>query len=142
MTMPQSTSDPTREDEFFHRVHHQPKKLLNELLGVPAHIHHVAHHMANPPIERPQSEDEFRYVLQCLEIADEDAVIEEKFGYGVRTANNGDRLVVVWEAHTEYYTYQIWHIINGTHAPPNIRTDLISGLSFSIVPTWRSHHLP
>lgn len=116
--MPQSTSDPTREDEFFHRVHHQPKKLLNELLGVPAHIHHVAHHMANPPIERPQSEDEFRYVLQCLDIADEDAVIEEKFGYGVRTANNGDRLVVVWEAHTEYYTYQIWHIINDTHAPP------------------------
>ena len=117
MTMPQSTSDPIHEDEFFHRVHHQPKKLLDELLGVPAHIHHVAHHMANPPIERPQSEDEFRYVLQCLEIADEDAVIEEKFGYGVRTASNGDRLVVVWEAHTEYYTYQIWHIANNTDTP-------------------------
>jgi len=73
MTMPQSTSDPIRDDEFFHRVHHQPKKLLNELVGVPAHIHHVAHRMTNPPIERPQSEDEFRYVLQCLDIADEAA---------------------------------------------------------------------
>ena len=118
MTIPLSTPDPLHEDDFFHRVHHQPKKLLNELLGMPAHIHHVAHHMANPPIERPQSQDEFRYVLQCLDIADVDAVIEEKFGYGVKTGNNGDRLVVVWETHTEYYTYQIWHIVNNAHTPP------------------------
>ncbi len=94
MTSPLSTHDPIHEDGFFHRLHHQPKKFLNELLGVPAHIHHVAHHMANPPIERPQSQDEFRYVLQCLDIADDDAVIEEKFGYGVRTDPDGDRLVV------------------------------------------------
>lgn len=74
--------------------------------------------MANPPIERPQSQDEFRYALQCLEIKDDDAVIEEKFGYGIRTENTGDRLIVVWESHTEYYTYQIWHIVNDTHIPP------------------------
>ena len=134
MTMPQRTGDPTREDEFFHRVHHQPKKLLNELVGVPAHIHHVAHHMANPPIERPQSEDEFRYVLQCIEIADEDAVIEEKFGYGVRTANNGDRLVVVWEAHTEYYTYQIWHIVSDTHTPPTFGPIAFPNYHFPLSP--------
>lgn len=134
MTMPMSTHDQIHEDDFFHRVHHQPKKLLNELVGVPAHIHHVAHHMANPPIERPQSQDEFRYVLQCLEIADDDAVIEEKFGYGVRTANNGDRLVVVWEAHTEYYTYQIWHIINNAHAPPTFGPIAFPDYHFPLCP--------
>ena len=37
-------------------------------------------------------------------------VIEDAFGYGMKTAASGDRLIVIWQAHTEYYSYQIWHI--------------------------------
>lgn len=31
-------------------------------------------------------------------------------GYGSLTHSSGDRLILVWEAHTEYYSYQVWHI--------------------------------
>ncbi|RMH32773.1 MAG: DUF3422 family protein [Nitrospirae bacterium] len=95
---------------FLQHIHEPPKRYLKEWLDVPAHIHHMAYRMANPPTERPQSREEFRHLLQCLTIPDEDCVVHEKLGYGVKTAENGDRLVVAWEAHTEYYSYQIWHL--------------------------------
>ena len=104
------------EQEFLRRLHERPEKTLEDWLDVPAHIHHVAHRMANPPIERPRSREEFRQILQALTVPPETAVLHEKFGYGVRTDANGDRLIVVWQAHTEYYSYQIWHIpMDKTH---------------------------
>lgn len=33
------------------------------------------------------------------------------------TASNGDRLIAIWEAHTEYYSYQIWHIPGRSNQP-------------------------
>ena len=56
---------------------------------MPAHIHHVAHRMANPPLDRPQSRLEFQQLLQCLDIQEEHTVIHEKFGYGAKVAANG-----------------------------------------------------
>ena len=99
---------------FLRQVHEPTRKFLEEWLDAPAHVHHVAHRMANPPLERPQSRREFQHLLQCLSIPEHTTVIHEKFGYGVSTASNGDRLVVTWEAHTEYYTYQMWHIPRDT----------------------------
>ena len=95
---------------FLRQLHEPTKKYLEEWLDVPAHIHHVAHRMANPPLDRPQSRQEFQQLLQCLDIQEEHTVIHEKFGYGAKVAANGDRLLVTWEAHTEYYSYQVWHI--------------------------------
>ena len=90
---------------------HKPfQKYVEGWLDVPAHLHHSAHRMANPPMERPQSRKEFQQLLQCLGIDQDNSVLEEKVGYGVTTAPNGDRLIAIWEAHTEYYSYQIWHI--------------------------------
>lgn len=100
----------TRRPELLQQMHEPTKKYLEEWLEVPAHIHHIAHRMANPPIERPLSRHEFKQLLECLDVPAQAAVVNEKFGYGVRTAENGDKLVVTWEAHTEYYSYQIWHI--------------------------------
>lgn len=100
----------TRKDQFLRQLHEPPKKYLGEWLEAPAHIHHIAHRMANPPIERPKSRDEFKELLNCFAVLEEHRVLYEKFGYGVRTAENGDRLIIAWEAHTEYYSYQIWHI--------------------------------
>jgi uncharacterized membrane-anchored protein len=99
-----------RPTGFLNRIHQSSKHYLPQWLGVPAHIHHVAHRMANPPIERPNSRREFQHLLQALDITE--GAFEEKFGYGFKTAPNGDRLVVVWEAHTEYYSYQVWHVVH------------------------------
>lgn len=66
--------------------------------------------MANPPLDRPQSRQEFQHLLQCLDVPEEHTVIHEKFGHGAKVASNGDRLLVTWEAHTEYYSYQVWHM--------------------------------
>lgn len=101
---------PPSDKEVLRRLHERPKKYLEEWLDFPAHIHHASYRMANPPVERPRSRMEFIQWLQSLQISDNHAVVAEKFGYGVRVDENGDRLVIVWEAHTEYYSYQVWHI--------------------------------
>jgi len=101
---------PPSEKDVMDRLHERPKKYLEEWLDFPAHIHHVSYRMSNPPVERPQSRMEFFGLLRALQIPESQTVSSEKFGYGVRIGDNGDRLVVVWEAHTEYYSYQVWHI--------------------------------
>ncbi len=105
----------SRRAGFLNRIHQSNKQYLPQWLGVPAHIHHVAYRMANPPVERPNSRREFQHLLQALDITE--GAIEERFGYGFKTAANGDRLVVVWEAHTEYYSYQVWHVVKDSVAP-------------------------
>ena len=100
----------TTKHGFLRQLHEPTKKYLEEWIDAPAHIHHIAHRMANPPLERPQSRREFQHLLQCLEVPEDHTVVHEKFGYGVKTADNGDRLLITWEAHTEYYSYQVWHI--------------------------------
>ncbi len=105
----------SRPAGFLNRIHQSNKQYLPQWLGVPAHIHHVAYRMANPPVERPNSRREFQHLLQALEISE--GAIEERFGYGFKVAANGDRLVVVWEAHTEYYSYQVWHVLKDASAP-------------------------
>ncbi|NKB80382.1 MAG: DUF3422 family protein [Nitrospirales bacterium] len=104
------TERPIQENRFLRRVHEPSQKYLEDWLDVPAHVHHVAHRMSNPPLERPQSRREFQQILKCLDIPEATSVIGEKVGYGVRTTSNGDRLILAWEAHTEYYSYQVWHI--------------------------------
>jgi uncharacterized membrane-anchored protein len=105
-----SKKQPASTHGFLRHLHEPTKKYLEEWFDVPAHIHHVAHRMANPPLDRPQSRQEFQQLLQCFDISEEQSVIHEKFGYGAKVAPNGDRLLVTWEAHTEYYSYQVWHI--------------------------------
>ncbi len=106
-----SLEPPASTHEFLRHIHDpSQKKYLEEWLDVPAHIHHAAYLMADPPLDRPQSRQEFQQLLQCLEITEEHTVIHEKFGYGTKLAPNGDRLLLTWETHTEYYSYQVWHM--------------------------------
>lgn len=106
MTKKQLPEDPSP----LQRLHIQPKKYLAEWLDFPAHIHQIAYRMDDPPNDRPRSRHDFSTVLKSLKIPEENSVLSEKFGYGVYVAENGDRLIIMWEAHTEYYNYQIWHI--------------------------------
>ena len=108
---------PTPDQGFLRHLHAPSQKYLEEWFDVPAHIHHVAHRMANPPLDRPQSRQEFHHLLRGLEIPEKHTVIHEKFGHGAKVAPNGDRLLVTWEAHTEYYSYQVWHIPDDKFQP-------------------------
>ena len=95
---------------FLRRIHEPVKHFLPTSLDVPAHIHHVAHRMANPPVDRPHSRREFLHILDCLDIPADQADVRERFGFGIKLNEHGDRLIIAWEAHTEYYSYQVWHI--------------------------------
>ena len=105
------------EKGILRHIHKAQEKYFEGWLDAPAHVHHTARRMANPPIERPQSRKEFQQLLACLGIAPSQTVLEEKVGFGVTTASNGDRLLAKWEAHTEYYSYQIWHIPHDSNTP-------------------------
>lgn len=105
------------EKGVLRHIHTAQEKYLEGWLRAPAHIHHTARRMANPAIERPQSRKEFQQLLSCLNIEDSHTVLEEKVGFGVKTTPHGDRLIAKWEAHTEYYSYQIWHIPQASDAP-------------------------
>ena len=65
------------------QLHKNQEKYLEGWLDAPAHIHHTAHRMANPTIERPQSRKEFQQLLTCLGIEPSQTVLEEKVGFGV-----------------------------------------------------------
>lgn len=106
--MPEPT--PSDDPAALRRLHLRPKKYLEEWLDFPAHVHQTAFRMEDPPRDRPRSRQEFAQWLRTLDIPDENSALSEKFGYGVRLEENGDRLVVVWEAHTEYFKYLYWHI--------------------------------
>ena len=105
------------EKGILRHIHKAQEKYFEGWLEAPAHVHHTARRMANPPIERPQSRKEFQQLLTCLGIDPSQTVLEEKVGFGVTTASNGDRLLAKWEAHTEYYSYQIWHIPHASNTP-------------------------
>lgn len=116
------------------RLHIQPKKYLEEWLDFPAHVHQIAFRMPDPPKDRPRSRYEFIKLLEELKIANENLVVSEKFGYGARVEENGDRLIIVWEAHTEYYNYQIWHIPDDKTLPLDFGPIKIPNFQFPLSP--------
>ena len=105
-------SEITKPDtgELIRKLHERPQMPLAEWLRAPAHVHYKAFRLSDPPVQRPASRDEFRSLLETFKISADAMVIHDAFGYGVKTAATGDRLIVIWQAHTEYYSYQTWHI--------------------------------
>ena len=97
-------------DGLINKLHEQPYVPLAERLRAPAHVHYKAFRMADPPAQRRTSREEFQSCLTAFGIPQDGIVLRETFGYGSKDAPNGDRLIVIWQAHTEYYNYQIWHL--------------------------------
>ena len=116
------------------QLHKDRERYFERWLHAPAHIHHTAHRMANPTIERPQSRKEFQQLLDCLGIEPSETVLEEKIGFGVTRAANGDQLIAKWEAHTEYYSYQIWHIPSNPTQPLGFGPLTFPGYAFPFSP--------
>ena len=108
MTEPETITPDT--SELIRKLHERPQMLWAAQLHAPAHVHYKTFRMSDPPVQRPASRDEFRTFLEALKISADAMVIQDAFGYGMKTAETGDRLIVIWQAHTEYYSYQIWHM--------------------------------
>jgi len=96
--------------ELIRKLHEQPQMLWAEHLQTPAHVHYKAVRMSDPPQQRPVSRDEFKSLLDEFKVPDDAIIIHDTFGAGVKKAANGDQLIMIWQAHTEYYSYQTWHI--------------------------------
>jgi uncharacterized membrane-anchored protein len=97
-------------DTLMKKLHERPQMPLADWLRAPAHVHYKAFRMADPPEQRKASREEFLSLLSAFAIEPDKTVLRETFGYGVKEAGTGDRLIVVWQAHTEYYNNQIWHL--------------------------------
>ena len=108
MTMPEITKPDA--DELIRKLHERPQMPVAEWLRAPAHVHYKAFRMSDPPVQRPASRDEFRALLEAFKISADTMAIRDTFGYGVKVEASGDRLILIWQAHTEYYSYQTWHI--------------------------------
>jgi len=124
-----------RDNQAVQRHHNQPKKNLDEWVDFPAHVHQVAYRMVDPPKDRDQSRIDFLQVLKTLNISEENSSVSKKFGYGARTEENGDRFVIVWEAHTEYYNYQIWHIPDDKTLPLDFGPIPLPDFEFPLTPS-------
>jgi len=97
-------------DELIRKLHERPQMPLAKWLRAPAHVHYKAFRMSDPPVQRPASRDEFRSLLEAFKISTDAMAIRDTFGYGVKVETSGERLILIWQAHTEYYSYQTWHI--------------------------------
>jgi uncharacterized membrane-anchored protein len=97
-------------DALIKKLHERPHVPLGDWLRAPAHVHYKAFRMADPPAERKSSREEFQSYLMQLGVHQDGIMLRENFGYGVKETDNGERLLVIWQAHTEYYNYQIWHL--------------------------------
>lgn len=95
---------------FLKKLHERPHQPIGRWLRAPAHVHFKAFRMSDPPAQRPASREEFQSLLAALKVTAESTVLKETFGYGIKESAGGDRLILVWQAHTEYYNYQIWHL--------------------------------
>lgn len=90
--------------------------------------------MSDPPTQRPASRTEFQSLLSHLKVPVETTYVKENFGYGVKEAENGDRLILIWEAHTEYYNYQLWHGPSQASSTPTLGSLTFPGYTFPIEP--------
>ena len=96
--------------ELIRKLHERPQMLWAKWLQAPAHVHYKTFRMSDPPVQRPASRNEFKLFLDAFKVSADEMVVQDAFGYGMKSAKNGDRLIVIWQTHTEYYSYQIWHL--------------------------------
>ena len=97
-------------DALIKKLHERPHVPLADWLRAPAHVHYQAFRMADPPAQRKLSRDEFQSCLTALGVPQDGIMLRDTFGYGVKDVDNGERLMIIWQAHTEYYNYQTWHL--------------------------------
>ncbi len=116
------------------KLHERPQMPLAEWLRPPAHVHYMAFRMSDPPVQRKASREEFESILSAFSVPDDHVFLHETFGYGVKETATGERLIIVWQAHTEYYNYQLWHLPLPTWAEAAFGSLTFPGYQFPVTP--------
>lgn len=129
MEVPQSQTD-----VMLKKLHERPQIPLADRLRAPAHVHYKAFRMADPPADRKASREEFQSVLTAFGVTQSNSVLRETFGYGVAEAGQGDRLIVIWQSHTEYYNYQLWHLPAPSKPELGFGALMFPGYKFPVTP--------
>jgi len=114
----QSNLSQTDHEAFLKQLHERPQQPIGKWLRAPAHVHYKAFRMSDPPTQRLASRTEFQSLLSHWKVPAETTYVRENFGYGVKEGKDGDRLIVLWQAHTEYYNYQLWHLLSPASSAP------------------------
>jgi len=110
-----SQADP---ESVLKQLHERSNQPIGNWLRAPAHVHYKAFRMSDPPTQRPASRTEFQSLLSHLKVPAETTYVRENFGYSVKETKNGERLIVLWQARTEYYNYQLWHVPSQASSTP------------------------
>lgn len=126
-----SQADP---GSFLKQLHERPHQPIGKWLRAPAHVHYKAFRLSDPPTQRPASRTEFQSLLSHLKVPADTTYVRGNFGYGVKEAENGERLIVLWEAHTEYYNYQLWHMPSQANSPSSFGSLTFPEYTFPIEP--------
>ncbi len=121
-------------EEFLRKLHERPHQPISGWLRAPAHVHYEAFRMSDPPTQRSASRTEFQSLLERFNVPEERIELRENFGYGVKDAENGDRLILIWQAHTEYYNYQFWHVPSSVSSTVTFGPLTFPAASVSLVP--------
>jgi uncharacterized membrane-anchored protein len=132
--MDHSEAPQSGTEALLKKLHERPQMPLAEWLRAPAHVHYMAFRMSDPPAQRAASRAEFQALLGAFKIAEEATVLRETFGYGIKEAETGDRLIVVWQAHTEYYNYQLWHVPSPAEAALAFGSVTFPNYKFPVTP--------
>jgi uncharacterized membrane-anchored protein len=103
-------------EAILRKLHERPHQPIGRWLRAPAHVQYEAFRMSDPPTQRPASRAEFQSLLERFMVPAETTALRENFGYGVKETENGERLILIWQAHTEYYNYQFWHVPSQTNS--------------------------
>ena len=121
-------------DSMLKKLHERPQIPLADWLRAPAHVHYKAFRMADPPADRKASREEFQSILAAFGVTQANMVLRETFGYGVAEAGQGDRLIVIWQSHTEYYNYQLWHLPAPSQGEVSFGALTFPGYRFPVTP--------
>jgi uncharacterized membrane-anchored protein len=130
----QSNLSQADHESFLKQLHERPHQPIGKWLRAPAHVHYKAFRMSDPPTQRPASRTEFQSLLSHLKVPAETTYVRENFGYGVKEAENGERLIVLWQAHTEYYNYQLWHVPSQANSTPTFGSLTFPEYTFPVEP--------
>lgn len=132
--MNQSERSRPGTETFLRKLHERPHLPLGKWLRAPAHVHYKAFRMSDPPTQRSASRSEFQSLLGHFKVPAEATHLRENFGYGVKESENGDRLILIWQAHTEYYNYQLWHVPSQSNSAPTFGPLTFPDYTFPVEP--------
>ena len=115
------------------QIHQELHARVAEPVTVPCRIRHSAYLLpSSDPASREAVRQRFEYVATGLSIPKENILWGERSGRIETALTESARLRVVWELHTEFYSYTTFHM---TDAARNSKNALVPLFNFPAMPT-------